>query len=262
MSTSGLKQRILNIEVDNLSLQSLLERFDHGVLVTPNVDHLITLQSNAKFHAVYSKADFVTVDSQIVFWALKLLGRGVQAKISGSDFLPAFCDYHARRLIENKPALTVYLLGSREGVADAARININRRTSSNVVLGAHSPSMTFVEDERECELVIKKINHSGASALVVGLGAPKQELWIDKYRAKMPGVKVFLAVGASIDFEAQIVERAPSWMSKCGFEWLFRLYKEPNRLWHRYLVRDPQFFWLLFLDGLRLYKDPFRNRAS
>jgi N-acetylglucosaminyldiphosphoundecaprenol N-acetyl-beta-D-mannosaminyltransferase len=262
MSAQSSKQRIFNIDVDDISLETLLERFDHGVLVTPNVDHLITLQNNQMFYAAYKTADFVTVDSQIVFWALKILGRGVQEKISGSDFLPAFCDFHAKRLSEEKPSLSIFLLGGKAGVADMARRHINRRTSSNIVLGAHSPSMTFAENESECDSVIDIINRSGALALVVGLGAPKQELWISKYRSRLPKVKAFLAVGASIDFEARTVDRAPAWMSKLGVEWLFRLCKEPKRLWHRYLVRDPQFFWLLFLDLLRIYKDPFRKRSG
>jgi N-acetylglucosaminyldiphosphoundecaprenol N-acetyl-beta-D-mannosaminyltransferase len=250
------KQRIFNIEVDDIDLQSLLVSFRAGVLVTPNVDHLIMLQSNPQFHAGYLKAEFVTVDSQIVFWALKWLGRGVQEKISGSDFLPAFCDYHAARLKNQQDGAKVFLLGGREGVASQAMRHINSRTRSNVVVQAHSPSMNFVNDATECANVIDLVNRSGATALVVGLGAPKQELWIESNRSKLVHVTRFLAVGASIDFEAKVVERAPAWMSKSGFEWLFRLYKEPMRLWHRYLIRDPQFFWLLLKDKLGFYKNP------
>jgi N-acetylglucosaminyldiphosphoundecaprenol N-acetyl-beta-D-mannosaminyltransferase len=251
------RQRILNIEVDNISIQDLLIRFDSGVLVTPNVDHLITLQSNPDFYSIYRKADFVTVDSQIMFWAMKWLGRGVQEKICGSDFLPAFCDFHAEKMKSNRPAASIFLLGGRPGVAQEAMRQINTRTSSYVVLQAHSPSMNFVNDDAECTEVIEMINCSGATALVLGLGTPKQELWLDRHRSKLTNVTSYLAVGASIDFEAKVVERAPPWMSKVGVEWLFRLYKEPKRLWHRYLIRDPQFFWLLLKDKCGLYKNPF-----
>jgi N-acetylglucosaminyldiphosphoundecaprenol N-acetyl-beta-D-mannosaminyltransferase len=257
MSAYIPKQRILNIEVDNISIQDLLIRFTSGVLVTPNVDHLITLQSNAAFHSIYRKADFVTVDSQIVFWALKWLGRGVQEKICGSDFLPAFCDFHAEKLKKRQPAASIFLLGGKQGVAQEAMRQINIRTASNVVVQAHSPSMNFVTDDAECAEVITLINRSGATALVLGLGAPKQELWLDKHRSKLVNITCYLAVGASIDFEAKVVERAPPWMSRVGVEWLFRLYKEPKRLWHRYLVRDPQFFWLLLKDKYGFYKNPF-----
>ncbi len=254
-----MKQKILNIEVDNVSLYELLRKFKSGLLVTPNVDHLITLQINKEFYRAYRSADFVTVDSQIVFFALKWLGRGVKEKISGSDFLPAFCNFHADLLKANQPALRPFLLGGKSDVAIKAMTEINARNRIDVVVGCMSPSMNFVSSESECQEAIKLINQSGATALVVGLGAPKQELWIARYRQQLPLVKVFLAVGASIDFEAKVIERAPKWMSRFGVEWLFRLYKEPRRMWHRYLVRDPLFFWLLIQDKLNRYKNPFSS---
>jgi N-acetylglucosaminyldiphosphoundecaprenol N-acetyl-beta-D-mannosaminyltransferase len=255
-----MQQRIFNISVDDISLDDLLCRFTSGMLVTPNVDHLILLQHNEAFYDAYQKADFVTVDSQIVFWALKLLGRGVKEKISGSDFLPAFCDHLALMNFRNPQTVaSVFLLGGRQGVALEAMNRINSRVKSNLVIAAHSPSMNFGNDPAESSAVVEMVNNSGATALVVGLGAPKQEIWIANHRHLMPNVKQFLAVGASIDFEANVLARSPRWMSRFGLEWLFRLYKEPKRLWRRYLVRDPQFFWLVFKDRLSLYKNPIQG---
>lgn len=247
---------ILNIAVDDLSLQELLERFDEGVLVTPNVDHLMLLQHDARLMEAYRQARFVTVDSQIVFWALRWLGRPVREKISGSDFLPAFCDYHAERLRRGEPARRLFILGGREGVAARAMQAINARVGGQLVVGALSPSMRFAEDPAECEAAMARIRDSGADTLAVGLGAPKQELWIARYRHRLPSVRIFLAVGAAIDFEAGSVPRAPRWMSRAGLEWAYRLGREPGRLWRRYLVRDPKFFRLLLADKLGRYRDP------
>jgi exopolysaccharide biosynthesis WecB/TagA/CpsF family protein len=137
----------------------------------------------------------------------------------------------------------------------------NERLGRAVAIGALSPSMNFVNDEAEIADAIQIINNSGASALIVGLGAPKQEIWIQRYKHAMPGVRVFLGVGATIDYEAGSVRRAPPWMTRSGLEWLYRLVTEPTRYWRRYL-RDLEYFWLLALDGLGLYKDPMLMQGA
>jgi exopolysaccharide biosynthesis WecB/TagA/CpsF family protein len=247
-----MRRKIFNIEVDNLSMNELLAQFQSGVLVTPNVDHLILLQENREFWEAYRRADFVTVDSQIVFLAMRFLGIPVKEKVSGSDVLPAYCHFH-----RNNPAVRIFLLGGREGVARMAMDRINQNAGREIVVGAHSPSMRFVQSPEECARVIDLIRQSGANVLVVGLGAPKQELWIDAYRDQLPCVHSFMALGATLDFEAGTVQRAPQWMSKAGLEWLFRLLMEPGRLWRRYLVRDPYFFWLLLKQRFGRYRPPF-----
>jgi len=249
--------KILNIEVDNVSRNELLHLFTSGFLVTPNVDHLIQLQKNRDFFDVYRQADFVTVDSQIVYWATKFLGHPVKEKVSGSDFFPAYCDFH-----KNNTDVRIFLLGGRSGVALQAARNINAKAGRDIVTGAHSPSMNFATSEVECEEAISMINNSGANVLVVGLGAPKQELWIAKYRERLPGIHAFMALGATLDFEAGTVSRAPRWMSRCGLEWFYRLTREPGRMWRRYLVRDMAFFYLLIKQRLGLYVPPFSNYRS
>jgi N-acetylglucosaminyldiphosphoundecaprenol N-acetyl-beta-D-mannosaminyltransferase len=126
-------------------------------------------------------------------------------------------------------------------------------------VGAHSPSMKFVNDEEEINDVIRIINGSDATCLIVGLGAPKQEIWITRYRHMMPNVKIFMGVGAVIDYEAGAVKRAPHWMTRIGLEWVYRITTEPWRYWRRYL-RDLEFFWLLLLDGLGLYRSPIQGK--
>ena len=90
--------------------------------------------------------------------------------------------------------------------------------------------------------------------MAVALGAPKQERWILANRDQLPEVRVFFGIGATVDFEAGLVPRAPTWMSRNGLEWFWRLAREPRRLWKRYLVDDLPFFWLLLRQRLGLYK--------
>ena len=99
------------------------------------------------------------------------------------------------------------------------------------------------------------INVSEATCLIVGLGAPKQEIWIDRHRSRMPAVKVYMGVGATIDYEAEAVRRAPAWMTRNGLEWVYRMATEPRRYWRRY-TRTLDFFWLVLLDRFGLYRPP------
>ncbi|MEM8715694.1 MAG: WecB/TagA/CpsF family glycosyltransferase, partial [Cyanobacteria bacterium P01_G01_bin.4] len=103
---------------------------------------------------------------------------------------------------------------------------------------------------------INRINRSQATTLVVGLGAPKQEIWIHKNRRKLKTVSTFLAIGAGLDFLAGNQQRSPKWMSNAGLEWLYRLLSEPQRLWKRYLVESLPFFWLLPQQALNTYQPP------
>ena len=244
--------RIFNIEVDAVTREELLGTFTSGFLVTPNVDHLVLLQKDAEFVRAYRSADFVTVDSQIVYWALRFLGRRVPEKISGSDFLPAYCEYH-----RHDHNLRMFLLGGRPGVAASAAERINSRLGYQMVVAAHSPTMEFGSDPEENKRVVAMIQECGANVLVVGLGAPKQEKWIARHRHELSGVHTFMAMGATLDFEAGTASRAPSWMSNRGVEWLYRLFQEPGRMWRRYLGRDLRFFDLLLRDRFGIYRAPF-----
>ncbi|MEM7726985.1 MAG: WecB/TagA/CpsF family glycosyltransferase, partial [Cyanobacteria bacterium P01_A01_bin.45] len=101
------------------------------------------------------------------------------------------------------------------------------------------------------------INNTDATVLAIGVGAPKQELWIAKHREQLKKIKIFLAIGATINFEAGKVKRSPKWMSEIGFEWLYRLLSEPKRLWKRYLLDALPFFTLILKQKLQLYKNPW-----
>lgn len=242
---------ILNVPIDNLSIIEFLDDLKSGVVLTPNVDHLMKLQRDAEFFHTYLQADYKVCDSQILMYASRFLGTPLKEKISGSDLFPTFCRFH-----RNNEDVTIFLLGGASGVADRARIKINSKVGREIVIAAHSPSFGFEKNEAECQEIIEIVNQSRATVLAVGVGAPKQEKWICKYRDQFKFVKIFLAVGATIDFEAGAIQRSPKWMSRMGIEWLFRIYSDPKRLWKRYLVDDLPFFWLLLKQKLGFYRPP------
>jgi N-acetylglucosaminyldiphosphoundecaprenol N-acetyl-beta-D-mannosaminyltransferase len=249
------KVNLLNLEFDNLSIKELLRQLRSGVVFTPNVDHLMKLQCDREFFRAYEIADYKLCDSQILIYASRFLGTPIKEKISGSDFFPAFCAYH-----RNNEKIKIFLLGGQKETAARAQERINKKVGRNIVVAARSPSIGFENDEQECAEIINTINKSGATVLAIGVGAPKQEKWIYKYRNKLPQIDFFLAIGATIDFEAGNVRRAPKWMSEIGFEWLYRLLLEPQRLWKRYLVEDIPFFWLIVKQKLNLYTMPHKEK--
>lgn len=244
------QSRLLNAWVDNLTIPEIIERLDEGMLFTLNPDHLYHLQRNPDFAAAYADAVMVSSDSKYVYWALGLIGRAIKCKTSGSDIVPAYYMHHAKN-----PDVSIFFLGAKPGIAQMALERVNGIVGRDIVVGAHGPSFNFVNDEAEAAEVIEMINASGATCVIVGLGAPKQEVWVHRHRHLMPGVKVYMGVGAVIDYEADAVKRAPGWMNRNGLEWVYRMVTEPRRYWRRY-ARTLEFFWLVLFDKLGLYRAP------
>jgi len=226
---------------------------NEGVLFTPNVDHLVKLQRDRSLYDAYLNAEWVVCDSHILYFVSKLLRHTIPEPIPGASFFREFCDYH-----RNNPECRIFLLGAKEGVAAEAMRRINERIGRSIIVDVFSPSFCSEHDEKECECIVEKINASGATVLVVGMGCPKQEKWISKYRHRLPGIRLFMALGATIDFEAGALSRAPLFWQNMGLEWLYRFLKEPRRLFHRYFVDDIRFF-LYFVEQLMgKYCNPFR----
>jgi N-acetylglucosaminyldiphosphoundecaprenol N-acetyl-beta-D-mannosaminyltransferase len=257
MERSMEKISLLNTQIDNLTQIELLESLrSGGVVFTPNVAHLVTLQHRPDFYQAYQSADYQICDSQLVRLAAKLLGTPIREKISGSDLFPAFYRYFAQ-----DAGTQIFLLGAAAGIAHRAMTKINQQVGRTIVVAAHSPSFGFERDAAECDRIIELINASGATVLAVGVGAPKQELWIAQHRDRLPQVKTFLAIGATIDFEAGNIQRAPKWMSEVGLEWFYRLAKEPRRLWKRYFGDALPFATLIWQQATHQYQNPWYDDA-
>ena len=244
--------RILNIDILSITQEELLRELNEGLLVTPNADHLVKLQHDKVFYDIYHQAEWVICDSRVICTLSKLMKSPLPMAIPGSSFFTAFYQYH-----KNDPDCRIFLLGARAGVAQKAQQRINCKAGRDIVVGALSPSFGFENNNNECQEIIKAINRSGANVLLVGVGAPKQEKWIDKYRNNLPHVKLFMALGATIDFEAGNKKRAPKLIRKLGLEWFYRFLNEPKRLFKRYFIDDIQFFYYFAKQLMGTYKDPF-----
>lgn len=243
---------ILNARVCALTEQQLLQQLDQGVLVTPNLDHLYMLQHDSDFYHCYQDAEWVVCDSRILYFCSHLLQHRVPETIPGSSFFTHYYLYH-----QNDPDCRIFLLGAKEGVALEAMHRINQRVGREIVVGAHSPSFGFENKPGEIESIIDIVRRSGANVVLVGLGAPKQEKFIHTYRHRMPEVRLWMALGATIDFEAGNIRRAPRWMQRIGMEWFYRMVCEPKRLIRRY-ARDLKFFYYFALQLIGKYNNPWQ----
>lgn len=235
---------LMNIEVDNLLMYEVLEEIEKLVLakknayvVTPNVDHIVQIEQGGELKEVYKEADLILTDGKPLMWISKWYKTPIKEKISGSDLFPKLCEMAAKK------GYTMFFLGAAEGVAAKAAENLCIKYVGLQVVGTYSPPVGFERNADEMLKIKSMIHHAAPDILIVGLGCPKQELFIFHNREEL-GVPVSLGLGASLDFEAGNVKRAPKWMSEHGLEWLYRLCQEPKRLAKRYLIDDVRIFWL------------------
>ena len=250
------KVRLLNVEVDDIAMDELVERFRDGVVLTLHVDSIMKLQSDREFYELLPKFNVITCDSQILTLAARLLGTPLKERVSGSDYFPLFYSRY-----KDDPSVTVFICGGAPGVAEMARQRINARVGREMVVGSCAPSLDFDRRPEEVEQLIAQINRSAASVLVVGLGGGRQEKFIFRYRERLPHVRLFLPLGGTIDYEAETLRRPPTWITNAGLEWLYRVLRQPRQRWRRYFVHQPPFLYLLARQLLGAYRDPFANAS-
>ncbi len=244
--------RLLNVEVDDLTMRELVDEVGEGLLLTLHVDMIMKLQKDREFYELLPQFDWITCDSQILVAAARLLGTPLQERVSGSDFFPLWYEKHV-----HDPATTVFLCGGAPGVAEIAARNLNARAGRQMVVGTDSPPFDFDRRPGEVDRMVERIDASRATVLVVGLGAGRQEKFLVRNRARLPHVRTFLPLGGTIDYEARTLPRPAPWVTNAGLEWLYRLVREPRQRWRRYLVHQPPVLWLLLKQRLGLYRNPF-----
>jgi len=251
------KVRLLNADVDDITMDELVENFREGVMLTLHVDSIMKLQKDREFYRLLPKFDVVTCDSQILVVAARLLGTPLKERVSGSDYFPRFYTRY-----KNDPSVTIFICGGSPGIPEIARRKVNAKAGREMVVGTIAPSGNYDHDITEIEQIIARINESKATVLMVGLGGGRQEKFIFKYRDRLPGIKLFLPLGGTIDYEAESLKRPPAWVTNAGLEWLYRVLREPRQRWRRYVLHQPPFLYLFALQKLGMYKDPFAEGQS
>ncbi len=173
-------------------------------------------------------------DGQPLVWALRLLGHKQATRVYGPDLMERFCAHAATT------GTPIYLYGGRsEEALDMLKARLRERFPGLRITGGWSPPFRPLTAEEQ-ERVVAEIDASAAKVVWVGTGQPKQELWMSEMRPRL-AAPLLMGVGAAFDFHAGIISQAPAWMQRNGLEWLYRLSREPRRLWRRYASQNPRF---------------------
>jgi N-acetylglucosaminyldiphosphoundecaprenol N-acetyl-beta-D-mannosaminyltransferase len=196
--------------------------------------HLVMVaQEDEPTRRAAQDATLVVPDGQPLVWALRALGHKA-SRVYGPDLMAKYCERSA------KTGVRMYLYGGRsQGALVELALRLRRRFPGLQIVGGYSPPFRPLTDD-ERQWVIDDINGSGADVVWVGIGQPKQEIWMREMRDVLEP-PMLVGVGAAFDFHAGLVPQAPSWMQNTGLEWVFRLAQEPRRLWRRYVRYNPRF---------------------
>ncbi len=235
---------IAGINIDDISMEQAVDKvyefIDSGEchsVYTPNAEIMMDGITNKDMREILNNSDMLVADGAGVVLASKILGKKVTEKVSGVDLAKNLLKASGHRPIK------FFLFGGKPGIAETANANIICDYPGAQVVGTRNGYFTS-DDE---EAIIDEINNSGADVLFVCLGAPKQELWINRNKSKLK-VKVCLGVGGTLDILAGNVKLAPDFFRDHGLEWLYRLYKEPWRF--KRMLRLPKF--ILYVFAVRL----------
>lgn len=234
------RSRILGTPVSLVSMRhvlALLERWVvHGrdrYVVMRDVHGVMLARSNPTLHAAHEEADLVAPDGMPLVWAARLSGNTEVSRVCGPDLLLAACEHGLSRNWRH------YFIGGAPGVADKLKERLIAKFPGINIVGTHCPpfrALTSAEDQAVCAA----IGSAEPDFVWVGLGTPKQEIWMANHRGKCGGA-IQIGVGAAFDIHAGLISRAPLWMQSYGLEWAHRLLREPLRLWTRYLKLAPIF---------------------
>lgn len=213
----------------------------HCFICIANVHMVVTARTDKDLWLAMGQADIVTSDGMPLVWELRRQGFEEAERVSGPDLMIELCD---RAQAEG---VLIYFYGGSPSVVKKLEEKLIVRFPDLKIAGIESPPMLPNKPEVD-DGVVDKIKASGAGIIFVGLGCPKQELWMHAYSPHIPAV--LIGVGAAFDFFAGTVKRAPLWMQKSGLEWFYRLCSEPRRLWKRYLVTNSLFVWYWLKERL------------
>lgn len=208
-----------------------------GYVTAAAVNLVMSARDDPATRTAVLDATLAVPDGQPLVWALKLLGEAQATRVYGPDLMAHCCARAARE------GIPIYLYGGRSQQAlEALEGRLRERFPGLPIVGGFSPPFRPL-NATEREAIARQIDDSGAKIVWVGTGQPKQELWMHEMRPLL-NAPLLVGVGAAFDFHAGIVAQAPFWMQKAGLEWLYRLSREPRRLWRRYASQNPRFLAL------------------
>jgi len=244
---------VIGVQVDSTSYETSSRQLTNWArenqsryVCIANAHMLMEAYDSASFGKIVNTADLVTPDGVPLVWMMRLKGQRGQQRVYGPTLMLHLLEAASRENIPvgfygGKPDILAFLVERMQ----------TRYETLNVAISLSPPfrELSLAEDEE----IVRQINGSGTRILFVGLGCPKQEMWMAAHRGRVQAVMI--GVGAAFDFHAGVKPQAPAWIQRLGLEWAFRLAVEPRRLWRRYLYHNPRFLFLALADLLGVLKD-------
>ncbi|HEB36038.1 hypothetical protein LCGC14_1495770 [marine sediment metagenome] len=242
------KFEFLGLFFNNFTLDEVIKRVEQFIMekitrmiFTPNAESIIQSHHNRILKDIYNRADILTVDSWVVYYASKLLGSPLQEPVTASRTMFKFIDHATDK------GYTIYLLGAEPCVVNMAVQNLRKKYPKLKIAGWHHGYFDFDKDEE----VVNQIKDSKSDVLFVGMSTPLKEKFISKNLKKL-NIPVCIGVGGSFDILAEKCKLAPKWVGKIGLEWFYRLIQEPRRLWTRYLLTNTEFIYLFLKEFIKI----------
>jgi N-acetylglucosaminyldiphosphoundecaprenol N-acetyl-beta-D-mannosaminyltransferase len=255
-AASRLPRFFLNgIPIDRVSLDDAAEWALQAIksralgrpllIMGPNAQLVTLAARQPKFAEALRSADLSVPDGISVVLAARLLGQPVPERVPGGELMERLC------LDSAWHGLSVFFLGGLPGAAEGAARRFASRSPGFRLAGTYCPPPGFENDPFECARIRRRITQAKPDLLCVAFGAPKQELWMREACPTLP-ISTAISVGAALDTQAGLRKRAPKWTHRIGCEWLYRLVREPRRLWKRYLIGNTHFVWIVAREWWRL----------
>jgi N-acetylglucosaminyldiphosphoundecaprenol N-acetyl-beta-D-mannosaminyltransferase len=244
----GVGVSAVNMETALRQSEFLLDQGAQGYVCVTGVHGIMEAQSDDTFRDILNRSFLTTPDGMPTVWLGRVHGFKDMNRVYGPDYMLGLCERSVDRGYKH------FLYGGKPGVAEELRAELTRRFPGLQIVGTYTPPFRPLNPDEEDELRAQ-LETLQADVFWCGLSTPKQERFMAAYSNRMP-VKLMVGVGAAFDLLSGNLSEAPDWMKKAGLQWLFRLIKEPKRLWRRYLVNNPRFTWLTFLQltGLKGFR--------
>lgn len=239
----GVRLNVLTLADAVDEMDAAIARRERGYVSTCPVYTVMLGHERDDVRAALNGATWATADGLPVVWAQRWLGGTGAQRVYGPDLMQALCARSAER------GYRQFLLGGGPGVGEQLAANLRARHPGLQIAGVACPPFRPLTAAEE-DALVAEINDAGADVVWVGLGSPKQDLWMARMRPRLTA-PLLVAVGAAFDFHTGRVTQAPRWMQRSGLEWVFRLASEPRRLWRRYLIYNPKFIVALAGQLLR-----------
>lgn len=244
----GVGVSVLTMDSALDKVEALLDHGDHGYICVTGAQGIMEAQDDEDYRHILNSAFLNTPDGMPTVWLGRYHGFKKMGRVYGPHLMLALCERSVAKGYRH------FLYGGRPGVAEKLREELVRKFPGLNIVGTYTPPFRPLNAEEEDDL-ITRIEESKPDVFWIGLGAPKQERFMAAYRERLP-VKLMIGVGAAFDFLSGTTREAPQWVLRSGLTSLFRICQEPRRLGPRYLVNNPRFMWLTFLQltGLRKFE--------